>query len=358
MMEKEMQILMLVNWKVEYCELPPIGKQPPDYKADNEDYWFFRYFKNKPNVDVVDVSSCSWLERFEKNKLHFYVWQSIKAIPQLNKYDLVISHGMQSAVVICLWRRLFKTNAKHIVFDIGCFASASESGFPLRLMQFASKSLDGLIYHMGSQKKYYEKFFPWVVSKSIFIKYGVDNNYFSREDKANNTAKPYIVCVGRNKCDWDTLVTAYKLCNLELELHLVGAVEKKFDNLPGVVQIPYLPIEEYISQVQRAELCVLPLEEVKFSFGQMRLLQQMAMQKCVIVSQVPSIVDYVINNENAVFYKAGDAMDLKEKITTFHKNEKERSRLALNASRYVKNNCNEKMMAIEIEKYFYNLMEI
>ena len=32
--------------------------------------------------------------------------------------------------------------AKHIVFDIGSFASASESGFSLKLMQFASKSLD------------------------------------------------------------------------------------------------------------------------------------------------------------------------------------------------------------------------
>ena len=43
-----MKILMLVNWKIEYCEEKPADKQPPDYKVEGKDYWFYRYFKNKP----------------------------------------------------------------------------------------------------------------------------------------------------------------------------------------------------------------------------------------------------------------------------------------------------------------------
>ena len=50
-----MKILMLVNWKIEYCEEKPADKQPPDYKVEGKDYWFYRYFKNKPEVDVIDI---------------------------------------------------------------------------------------------------------------------------------------------------------------------------------------------------------------------------------------------------------------------------------------------------------------
>ena len=97
-----MKILMLVNWKIEYCEEKPADKQPPDYKVEGKDYWFYRYFKNKPEVDVIDIRSFPWLESFERNKLHFYIWQAIRAIPKLNQYDLIVSHGMPSAILISL----------------------------------------------------------------------------------------------------------------------------------------------------------------------------------------------------------------------------------------------------------------
>lgn len=222
-----MKILMLVNWKIEYCEEKPADKQPPDYKVEGKDYWFYRYFKNKPEVDVIDIRSFPWLESFERNKLHFYIWQAIRAIPKPNQYDLIVSHGMPSAIVICLWRRFFKTKAKHVVFDIGSFASASESGFSLKLMQFASKSLDGLIHHMSAQKAYYEKFFPWIVDKSQFIKFGVDFDFFGNERKINPVGRPYIVCAGKSKCDWDTVVKAYKESKIDLDLHLIGGKEEQ-----------------------------------------------------------------------------------------------------------------------------------
>ena len=176
-----MKILFLPNWEVMKCSKAPKDKQPPDYYVKGEDYWFFRYFERKPEVDIIDVASAKWIQNIEKNKLRFYVIQALKAIPRLNKYDLVVSHGMQSGVVISLWRRLFKTRAKHVVFDIGAFNSAAESGAALKLMQFASRSIDGFIYHTSSQIKYYEKFFPWIVDKSQFIRFGTDAEYFTEE---------------------------------------------------------------------------------------------------------------------------------------------------------------------------------
>lgn len=351
-----MKILMLVNWKIEYCDIKPDDKQPPDYRVKNEDYWFYRYFKEKPDVDVMDIRSFSVLENFEKNKLHFYVWQALKVIPRLNEYDLIVSHGMQSAVVVCLWRRLFKTRAKHIVFDIGSFASASESGFALKLMQFSSKSLDGLIYHMSGQKEYYKKFFPWIVEKSRFVRYGADFDFFSTDNVRKEEDRPYIICAGKNKCDWDTVVEAYQTIDADFDLHLIGGNEKKFEDINGVIQFPYLPVNDFIEQVRGAMYCVLPLEAVPFSFGQMRLLQQMALQKCVIVSNVPSILDYVEDDKTALVYKSADVDDLRNKMILVSEDINKRESIALKAYEFVKADCNEKKMALEIE-HIYNAVK-
>lgn len=351
-----MKILMLVNWKIEYCDEKPADKQPPDYKVEGKDYWFYRYFKKKPEVDVIDIRSFPWLENFERNKLHFYIWQAIRAIPKLNQYDLIVSHGMPSAIVICLWRRFFKTKAKHVVFDIGSFASASESGFSLKLMQFASKSLDGLIYHMRAQRVYYEKFFPWIVDKSQFIKFGADFDFFGSDRKINSIGRKYIVCAGKNKCDWDTVVKAYKESKIDLDLHLIGGKEERFENISGVVQIPYLPINDFIEQVHGAEFCVLPLEPVPFSFGQMRLLQQMALKKCVIVSNAPSILDYVEDGITAKVYKTHYQEELKRIMWWVVENERGRENIANNAYNFVKDECNEEKMASNIECFNMKLL--
>lgn len=351
-----MKILMLVNWKIKYCDEKPADKQPPDYKVEGKDYWFYRYFKNKPEVDVIDIRSFPWLENFERNKLHFYIWQAIRAIPKLNQYDLIVSHGMPSAIVICLWRRFFKTKAKHVVFDIGSFASASESGFSLKLMQFASKSLDGLIYHMSAQRIYYEKFFPWIVDKSQFIKFGADFDFFESDRKINSIGRKYIVCAGKNKCDWDTVVKAYKESKIDLDLHLIGGKEERFENISGVVQIPYLPINDFIEQVHGAEFCVLPLEPVPFSFGQMRLLQQMALKKCVIVSNAPSILDYVEDGITAKVYKTHHQEELKRIMRWAVEKERGRENIANNAYNFVKDECNEEKMANNIECFNMKLL--
>lgn len=350
-----MKILMLVNWKVEYCTEKPCNKQPPDYYLKGEEYWFYRYFKNKPDVDVLDIRSFPALEKIEKNIIRFYIWQAFRAIPRLNKYDLIVSHGMQSGVVISLWRRFFRGKSKHIVFDIGSFASASEKGLGLKLMQYASKSIDGLIYHTSSQIEYYKKCFPWIVKKSQFIRFGTDLDFFNKSKDVINEniqKEDYLLCVGYSKRDWDTLVEAYKGLSIHIKLILVGHVEKKYKGIDGIEQIGFVKITQLTRIIQGATLCVLPLGYFNYSYGQMTLMQQMAYEKCVVVAKVPSIVDYVEDDKTAVFYEPGSSIDLREKIENLLKNSSECNRKGKNARQYLENNCNEKSMALEIEKYY------
>lgn len=346
-----MKILMLVNWKIEYCKSKPMDKQPPDYFVEGEHYWFFRYFKNKPDVDVVDISSFPWLERFEKNKLRFYIWQTLKVIPRLHQYDLILSHGMQSGIMLSLWRRFFKIKARHIVFDIGSFNSAAESGFALKLMQFASRSIDGLIYHTSSQREYYQKFFSWLVPKSEFIRFGTDLEFFDPSDlEQADDYGTYMICVGASKRDWDTLVRAYRELDTDIKLRMIGRIDPQYEAVPGVEQIAHIPIKELINQIYNSLFAVLPLEQFNYSYGQMTLMQQMALGKCVVAARVNSLVDYIDEN-TAVLYEPGNPGDLAEKLEKVLHDITFRTQIAKNGVRCLRECCNERIMAQEIEEY-------
>ena len=354
-----MKVLMLVNWKVTYSGKIPENKQPPDYYIENRQspYWFYRYFEKIPDVDVIDVSSFPWLEHFEKEKFHFYVWQTLRAIPRLYKYDLIVSHGMQSGVVLSLWRRFFHTKAKHIVFDIGSFNSAAEQGMALKLMQYASKSIDGIIYHTSMQKDYYHRFFPWLKEKSHFIRFGVDADFFDKTSgHTGSDKKDYILCVGCDNLDWNTVIKAYSRIDTDVKLRFVGHVDKRYQSLKNVEQIPIVPINELIKQISDAKFCVLPLQSFNYSHGQTRLMQQMALGKCVIAARVPSLIDYIKDGENAILYKPGNVDNLSNIMTELLKDQSLADRIGENSRHFIKEICNEKIMAREIEKYYEEVM--
>lgn len=362
------KILMLVNWKVEYCRQNPTDKQPPDFVAEGQPYWFYRYFKEPVQVDVLDVSSLPVIERFEREKLRFYVLQALRAIPRLHKYDLVVSHGMQSGVAISLWRRFFPGKVKHVVFDIGSFNSAAESGVALRMMQFASRSIEGVIYHTSTQKDYYEKCFPWIVPHAQFIRFGTDSLFFRAEGGGGQKKFPFILCVGYDKRDWDTLIRAYALLTWKRPadapvLKLIGREKYQLPEgveLPEAAKLetlPYIPVRQLMEQIQEAAFCVLPLESFNYSFGQMTLLQQMALGKAVIVARVPSMLDYVQDGKNALFYETGNENDLCEKMQLLLDNVDLCKLLGKQAGAYVREEHNEKDMALQIEAFYRKVLK-
>lgn len=355
---------MLVNWKVEYCNTAPENKQPPDYFVEGQPYWFYKYFENAVSVEVEDIHTFPWLERFEKEKLRFYIVQTIRVLFRLKKYDLIVSHGMQSGVVLSLFRRIFKTKAKHIVFDIGSFNSAAESGAALKLMQFASKSIDGFIYHTERQIDYYKKFFPWILDKSEYIPFGTDAVFFGQEksytknEKDEAERKQYILCVGYAKRDWNTLYEAYEKVEnkANVALRLIGKSDFVCED-QNVEAFAVMPINELIEQIRHALFCVLPLQYFNYSFGQMTLLQQMSLGKAVITAKVPSMEGYVKEGETALFYEPENADHLAKQMELLLQDHKLRERIGQNAGKEIREEYNEKNMAQKIEIFYRKIVE-
>ena len=235
-------------------------------------------------------------------------------------------------------------------------------------MQFASKSLDGVIYHTKSQITYYEKCHPWLLSKSRYIAFGTDAEYFQPTGTPIEKENPYILCVGYNKRDWDTLLQAYeKLRNLQKgrnqdgladfpKLKLIGK-EKLDREYDGVETVGFIPVTQLIKEIEKATFCVLPLQSFNYSFGQMTLLQQMLLKKAMIAANVPSLRDYVTDGQDCLLYEPENAEELAEQMDRLIKDPEFSRRLGENAMQSVREKWNEKRMAQDIWEFCREIVE-
>ena len=175
--------------------------------------------------------------------------------------------------------------------------------------------------------------------------------------KKNNDYGKYIVCIGASRRDWDTLIKAYKLLDTDIKLKIIGHTDEKYNGIKGVKQIPFIPVTDMINQIYNARLCVLPLEAFNYSYGQMTFLQQMALGKCVIAANVPSLNGYAEDKKTAVFYEAKNENSLKDAVNFVLDNPKEEEKIISNARDYLKNECNERIMAEQIENFYLKILK-
>jgi glycosyltransferase involved in cell wall biosynthesis len=351
-MSKLSKILMLVNWDVHHTNGKNDTLQSPNRIKEKEKYWFFKHWPDQNvRVDVLDFCKLPLVNHIERWWLKFYVIQTLKAWPKLKRYDLIISHGAQSGVLLAFLRSLLgKKMPPHIIIDVGCFNGGRNRKLELLPLRCAIKSVAGVVSHNSFQKDYYRRNLPGLAERNFFVPFGADSEFFKPLDlKTNN----YIVSVGYVKRDWDTLLKAFEGLENDVTLKIIGVPEKKKLNIPPEIQnrvecLPYTPILKLKEEIAKARFMVIPLPYVRYSLGQTTLLQAMSMQKAVIVTDVPAIADYVKDGETAHLFQAGDWKNLKEKMQMLLEDSKLTQRVARKAREAITNEFNEKNLALNL----------
>lgn len=351
-----MRILMLVNWGVHYLSEDCPEYQAPDKYLDGEKYWLFKYWPPEYEVDVIDYTKVIPFFAFERKLLKLYILQAIRGFVKMKNFDLIISHGAQSGLALSFLRRILGKNVPpHFIIDIGCFNGGRENLLELLPVKYSVRSLAGVIYHASIQENYYQKNLPFLKRK--FVPFGVDIDFFA---PMNLRSENYIISIGYAKRDYETLLEAWA----EIESHkpmlkIIGV--KKLDNikhLPSQVElINQVPVHEYRNLIGRSQFVVLPLPYFKYAYGQMTLLQSMAMGKAVIVTKTPSTVDYVCDKQDALFVEPGETQDIKSKIEMLLHNHSLADSLGKKAHLKIINNFTEKIMAQKIYKFVVETIE-
>ncbi len=350
-----MKILVLVNWRVNSLSEDSSDFQPPDKLFPGGKYWFFKHLKNKIDVDVIDYTKILPLFYLEKRLLKFYVCQSVRALYRMKNYDLVISHGAQSGLVLALLRAIIGSKfPPHILIDVGCFNGGRDDRLELLPIRMAAKSLRGVIFHASIQEKYYHKYLPSLKRK--FIPFGVDTDLFRPTQSPSGN---YILAPGYAKRDYGTLLSAWaKMDRGNTKLKIVGLshIKSGGESLQGVELVNRLPISEFATMVAKALFVVIPLPVFNYAYGQMTMLQAMAMKKAVIVTRTPSTVDYLSDKENGLFVRPYDPIDLADKMQLLSNDPNLALTLGRNARASVEGQFSEKAMANNIFDFIREIL--
>lgn len=347
-----MKILFLPNWKVHQLNVDDDGIQAPDKQITGAPYWFFKHFKQPCTVDIIDFqqnNALSWIEK----KTNIYIWQGIKAFFKSNQYDVVISHGAQSGLMYSLLCTIFNRKLPlHIIFDIGAMNGGRTNKFENAVIRFALKSNPAIICHSKIIIDHYKNVYSNLVSRSCYIPFCVDTQYFSQpiDDNTEN----YVLTFGHAKRDYETLISAWSGVNTTLKLRIIGC--KQAVSSSNIEVISKVTINELKNQITRAKFVVIPLPVFNYSYGQMSFLQSMSMGKTVIVTETPSSIDYLTDGKGSFFVKPHDVEDMRAKLNLLLNNKNLLADANLKSRPYVLEHFSEHQMAEKVEQFILTML--
>jgi glycosyltransferase involved in cell wall biosynthesis len=358
-----MRILMCVGWEVKRVKEDDKSKHPADILLPNQKYWFFKYWPlDNLQIDVMDYKALPGLSFIERKILRFHVFQPLRVLPKIAKYDLLIFFHSQSGMIPALFKSIFKLKTPLVLIDVEGLGRKNS----WCLKPWIKKALSGvnlLFYLARVQKEDYKRSYPEIVKRTRFIHFGIDVDRFKSEKPS---AGNYIISFGYGGIDtrdWPTLFEAFRKLSQKIELVVVGKKrfsKKELKGLPlprGVRTIPFSPLEKLKQYIASSLFVILPLPYRAHAQGQVSLLGSMALGKAVIVTKTPGVIDYVKNGENALLYELANSFDLKEKIEFLLNNPSEIERLGANAKKSVEFYYNEENMARGIYSAIKNLCE-
>lgn len=220
--------------------------------------------------------------------------------------------------------RLFFRNQKLTIAGFLFEEKSNKVYWVLRktFVNFCYKNVANIIVYGDSEIKYYSSIFLTLASKFKFVEYGRDFYYSNKKEfKFSDT---YISSGGRSNRDYQTLCDAFDIANEQFpelnclvatrpECVVVNMSKSKIKFIYGVT------LNQFGSFIENSEFFVLPLLNTNLSAGHMSMMEAMAVGKVVLVTDIPSIRDYVSETE-VFFYEPDNSKNLADQLIYIYKN--------------------------------------
>lgn len=358
MENKALKILFIPNWKVAHLKKDDTALQAPDKYVTGMPYWFFKHFKGQPTVDVLDIGQENWWRKVE-HKIKFYIYQPIKAFLRRNNYDVVMSHGAQSGLVYELLASFARKRPLHVMFDIGGLNGARINKYETPLIKFALRKSPIIIVHASRQLEFYKEYYPTLYEKAHFVPFGTDFEYFNAQCTMPNArltrecCEKLLLSVGYAKRDYHTLCEAWKRSDVgNYKLKIVGndSLSMQYKDCPSIEFSSRIPIADLMTLTSCAAAVVVPLPEYCYSYGQMTILQSMAMGKPMIVTRTTSTCDYIDDASGVITVEPEDINAMSQAIEKMCSLSADGLKQMGESNQvHVKSHFNEKQMAEKIE---------
>jgi len=296
-------------------------------------------------VDVLD-SDIWWPSRLEERAFHMYLSQGLVAAHFGREYDIVFAFGAQSAVaLLAAWRVRRRHHPPVVVDDAGCLnAGRPDRRFSFAATRWAMGEANRIIWHAHASLDLCRVACPELAAKGDYVPFGVN-----LEDLA--AARPrdgdYAVCAGNSPRDWEALAEGWRAFP-DRQLILLGPRPKGGAPLPKNVRaMGRVPFRDYVDLLAGARVVLLPLPDGWASWGQMTLLQAMALGKPVVVTDVRPVRDYIA--EGCVTVPPNDVRGLMDAASALWLDGTLRSGVGRAAKQVVTERFDERIMAQRFE---------
>ena len=343
-----MKIAVLVYWPITLLEKDDLSLHAIYKIISGQRYWLFKHMPDSVEVGVIGIPAFFVRARLTKFTLH-NLWQTISLLPKMGQYDAVVSHHCSNGTFLSLARKIFRLKKPpHIIVDVELPAIAKPSQrLRARIAKYIFSSVDAIIYHAKVQREYYLSVMGLTETKTYFLPFGMDHEYFS--PSVEEPTGDYILSLGNGERDYETLLDAARLVKIKVKVVSWWGLQnylKSHGSQPDNVEAyGFLPISQLKVMIAEAKFVVLSLKSVPYSIGHGSLLMAMAMAKAIVVSNVPAMIDYVIDGDTALLCQHGNAADMAEKINYLLANPAKAQGIGKNAREALLANFTEETMA-------------
>jgi glycosyltransferase involved in cell wall biosynthesis len=278
----------------------------------------------------------------EKIHMDFYWAWKIAQMVEQHKYDTVVSMSERAAVPL---GRILNRRVRHIAILLNVSTKWLNS---IRLLG-VHRRWDKIIVYSCSEADALRSQLNLAYSKVVTVHNYVDLAFFNPANVQTSIEEghTFMMSQGVAKRDYPTLIEAMRqLPHIECHISAVSAWDKFGGSYKGM-QIPknvFLKNYDHPFLIREALLkcrfLVIPLQpEVgMWCSGSTSVLQAQAMGKPVIVTYLPGIAEYILDNETGFVVEGRNSTQLAEKIDYLWKNPDKAEEMGKKAQTWVRNN--------------------
>lgn len=315
------------------------------------DQWFLQYLPHDDHQFTIIPYPYehNWHRRNTKTT-PIYEWKRIwnhvvEAEKKIGPNGGLLTLFPQRAAIAGLRKKLFKKDYPIVAwyFNIG----HTYGGAKGVLSRFALSAVDKIVVPSTKELLAYRNWLGFPEERFDFCHYQCPLFPITEQEEKE---APFLLSLGSANRDFATLFRAVE--ELGLRTVVVSSDQAlKGLKIPAVVEIKnHLTRDDCIKLAQKARISIVPISNTETASGHVTIVQAMALQRPLIVTECPGLSDYVENRKTVLTYQKNSAKDLKHKISELWNDQELREKISKNACRFAKEHCSDQAAARKLNQ--------
>ncbi|HCC05244.1 TPA: hypothetical protein DEP58_02970 [Patescibacteria group bacterium] len=348
-----MKVLYLFNSVIHGTE--KLEKIAKGVSNDNSFLGMLRLRKHGFETSYIEIEQYVplWFANFLRKHIFNIWWIHLPLFPFLLRHDVIISSTAYGSLLVKSLLHIKRPKWIMVDFNISGSIGNAET-IKQKVFRWTVSKCDGIVAISEAEEKKLKEIFPHLKDNIIFLREGVDSNYF-KPMKATEHTDDYILSVGLDPSrDFKTLIEATKNLDIKVKLATKPSMIKEFEPLSKKYFCKKYDIGEMPALFANAKIVVNGLNikpNSNDSMGTFSVAEAMSMGKAVIVTRTNSFASYIEDGVTGVFVNPHDVENMRSEIQKLLKDEEKRKKIEINARNFIVNYVDAELFAENLAKY-------